>query len=96
MLQASVVKGSTGSTTDTYTQDQNAPAPAAVTISKVQARVPGGIHLTQVAGVAVREYGTLIPNGSDGSFTIYERLDKTEATRWASVSFPWQCSWAVM
>jgi hypothetical protein len=84
MPQVSVVKNTKeGSTPQVVpsAQHKDVPAPAAVTISKVQTRVPGGIHLTQVAGIAVREYGTVIPNGSDGSYTVFERLDKAEAMR---------------
>ncbi len=35
----------------------------------------------QVAAVAVREYGTVVPLGLDGSFMVYERLDYDEAKR---------------
>lgn len=33
------------------------------------------------AGVAVREYGMVVPLGMDGSYMVYERVDRQEARK---------------
>ena len=40
-----------------------------------------GRPTTQIAGVAVREYGTVIPFGPDGTYMVFERLDSAEAIK---------------
>ncbi|GAX72683.1 hypothetical protein CEUSTIGMA_g139.t1 [Chlamydomonas eustigma] len=39
--------------------------------------IPGG----SISGLAVKEYGTVVPLGADGSYMVYERLDYAEAKR---------------
>ena len=34
-----------------------------------------------MTGVSVREYGTVVPLGADGSYMVFERLDNTEAIK---------------
>ena len=40
-----------------------------------------GRPTTQIAGIAVREYGTVIPFGPDGTYMVFERLDSAEAIK---------------
>lgn len=43
--------------------------------------VVSGLWASQASGVAVREYGRVVPLGSDGSYMVYERLDYAETKR---------------
>lgn len=40
-----------------------------------------GRPTTQVSGIAVREYGTVVPFGPDGTYMVFERLDSAEAVK---------------
>lgn len=43
--------------------------------------IVSGLWASQASGVAVREYGRVVPLGSDGSYMVYERLDYAETKR---------------
>lgn len=62
-------------------QQEQQPPPAAVTISKTETQSVEGVRLQQIAGVAVREYGAVVPYGLDGSYMVYERMDRADARK---------------
>ena len=37
-----------------------------------------GLPLKRIAGVSVREYGAVVPLGTDGSYMVYERLEPSD------------------